>query len=135
MPPARRERQRQADRRVGSRAASRPSSSETSRYAFSRPSTAGVWEVQGRGELQLAVLIEQMQRERFELTVGKPRVVTRVVDGEVHEPMERVSVDVPESTSASSHSFSHCARDKQSARQPRHRLGADGRRRPRSRSH
>ena len=55
-----------------------------------------VWEVQGRGELQLAVLIEQMRREGFELTVGKPQVVTRVVDGEVHEPMERVSVDVPE---------------------------------------
>jgi GTP-binding protein len=55
-----------------------------------------VWEVQGRGELQLAVLIEQMRREGFELTVGKPHVVTRVVDGEVHEPMERVSVDVPE---------------------------------------
>ena len=55
-----------------------------------------VWEVQGRGELQLAVLIEQMRREGFELTVGKPQVVTRIVDGEVHEPMERVSVDVPE---------------------------------------
>jgi GTP-binding protein len=55
-----------------------------------------VWEVQGRGELQLAVLIEQMRREGFELTVGKPQVVTRIVDGDVHEPMERVSVDVPE---------------------------------------
>ncbi len=55
-----------------------------------------VWEVQGRGELQLAVLIEQMRREGFEMTVGKPQVVTRIVDGEVHEPMERVSVDVPE---------------------------------------
>jgi len=55
-----------------------------------------VWEVQGRGELQLAVLIEQMRREGFELTVGKPQVVTRVVDGEVQEPMERVSIDVPE---------------------------------------
>ncbi len=55
-----------------------------------------VWEVQGRGELQLAVLVEQMRREGFELTVGKPQVVTRIVDGEVHEPMERVSVDVPE---------------------------------------
>ncbi len=55
-----------------------------------------VWEVQGRGELQLAVLIEQMRREGFELTVGKPQVVTRIVGGEVHEPMERVSVDVPE---------------------------------------
>ena len=55
-----------------------------------------VWEVQGRGELQLAVLVEQMRREGFELTVGKPQVVTRIVDGEVHEPMERVSIDVPE---------------------------------------
>ncbi|MHB1583575.1 MAG: translational GTPase TypA [Acidimicrobiales bacterium] len=55
-----------------------------------------VWEVQGRGELQLAVLVETMRREGFELTVGKPQVVTRLVDGAVHEPMERVSVDVPE---------------------------------------
>jgi GTP-binding protein len=54
------------------------------------------WEVLGRGELQLAVLVEQMRREGFELTVGKPRVVTRIVDGEVQEPVERVSVDVPE---------------------------------------
>jgi len=55
-----------------------------------------VWEVQGRGELQLAVLIEQMRREGFELTAGKPQVVTRIVDGAVHEPVERVSIDVPE---------------------------------------
>jgi len=54
------------------------------------------WEVQGRGELQLAVLVEQMRREGFELTVGKPQVVTRLVDGNVHEPVERVSIDVPE---------------------------------------
>jgi GTP-binding protein len=58
-----------------------------------RPDT---WEVLGRGELQLAVLVEQMRREGFELTVGKPRVVTRIVDGKVQEPVERVSVDVPE---------------------------------------
>jgi GTP-binding protein len=58
-----------------------------------RPDT---WEVQGRGELQLAVLVEQMRREGFELTVGKPQVVTRLVDGTVHEPVERVSIDVPE---------------------------------------
>ena len=58
-----------------------------------RPDT---WEVQGRGELQLAVLVELMRREGFELTVGKPRVVTREVDGKVHEPVERVSVDAPE---------------------------------------
>jgi len=55
-----------------------------------------VWEVQGRGELQLAVLVETMRREGFELTVGKPQVVTRLVGGAVHEPMERVAVDVPE---------------------------------------
>ena len=54
------------------------------------------WEVQGRGELQLAVLVEQMRREGFELTVGKPQVVTRDVDGRVHEPVERLSVDAPE---------------------------------------
>ncbi len=54
------------------------------------------WEVQGRGELQLAVLVEMMRREGFELTVGKPQVVTREVNGKVHEPVERVSIDVPE---------------------------------------
>jgi GTP-binding protein len=58
-----------------------------------RPDT---WEVQGRGELQLEVLIEQMRREGFELTIGKPQVVTRLVDEKVQEPVERVSVDVPE---------------------------------------
>ena len=54
------------------------------------------WEVQGRGELQLAVLVEAMRREGFELTVGKPQVVTREVDGKTHEPIERLSIDVPE---------------------------------------
>ncbi len=58
-----------------------------------RPDT---WEVQGRGELQLAVLVEMMRREGFELTVGKPQVLTRVVDGKVHEPFERLTVDIPE---------------------------------------
>ena len=57
-----------------------------------RPDT---WEVQGRGELQLAVLVELMRREGFELTVGKPQVVTKMVDGKMHEPMERLSVDIP----------------------------------------
>jgi len=52
--------------------------------------------VQGRGELQLAVLVEIMRREGFELTVGKPQVVTREVDGRLHEPVDRLSVDVPE---------------------------------------
>jgi len=54
------------------------------------------WEVQGRGELALAILVEQMRREGFELTVGKPQVVTRIVDGQVHEPTERMTVDVPD---------------------------------------
>ncbi len=54
------------------------------------------WEVQGRGELQLAVLVEMMRREGFELTVGKPEVVTQVVDGKVHEPVERLTIDVPD---------------------------------------
>ncbi|HET9724098.1 MAG TPA: translational GTPase TypA [Actinomycetota bacterium] len=58
-----------------------------------RPDT---WEVQGRGELQLAVLVEMMRREGFELTVGKPRVVTRIVNGKLHEPVERVAIDTPE---------------------------------------
>ncbi len=55
-----------------------------------------VWEVQGRGELQLAVLVELMRREGFELTVGKPQVVTREIDGKVHEPVERLAIDVPD---------------------------------------
>jgi GTP-binding protein len=54
------------------------------------------WEVQGRGELQLAILIETMRREGFELTVGKPQVVTKVVKGKIHEPLEHVTIDVPE---------------------------------------
>jgi GTP-binding protein len=57
-----------------------------------RPDT---WEVQGRGELQLAILVEIMRREGFELTVGKPQVVTRVVAGKVQEPMERLTIDAP----------------------------------------
>ena len=54
------------------------------------------WEVQARGELQLAVLVETMRREGFELTVGKPEVVVRDIDGKRHEPVERVTIDVPE---------------------------------------
>jgi GTP-binding protein len=54
------------------------------------------WEVQGRGELQLAVLVELMRREGFELTVGQPQVVTREAHGKVHEPVERLAIDVPE---------------------------------------
>src|SRR5665648_1192638 len=58
-----------------------------------RPDT---WEVQGRGELALAILVEQMRREGFELTVGKPQVVTRLIGGVVHEPIERMTIDAPE---------------------------------------
>jgi len=58
-----------------------------------RPDT---WEVQGRGELQLGVLVEAMRREGFELTVGKPTVVTREVNGKLHEPIERLAIDVPD---------------------------------------
>jgi GTP-binding protein len=54
------------------------------------------FEVQGRGELQLAVLVEMMRREGFELTVGQPQVVEHIVEGERHEPVERLSIDVPE---------------------------------------
>ena len=54
------------------------------------------WEVQARGELQLAVLVETMRREGFELTVGKPEVVTRLVDGVRHEPVEAVTIDIPD---------------------------------------
>jgi GTP-binding protein len=54
------------------------------------------WEVQGRGELALAVLVETMRREGFELTVGRPRVVTREVEGRLHEPVERLTIDAPE---------------------------------------
>ncbi|MEM9656073.1 MAG: translational GTPase TypA, partial [Actinomycetota bacterium] len=67
--------------------------------AIDRPDAgypAGTLEVQARGELQLAVLVEQMRREGFELTVGKPQVVTREIDGTLHEPVERVIIDVPE---------------------------------------
>jgi GTP-binding protein len=58
-----------------------------------RPDT---WEVQGRGELALAILVEQMRREGYELTVGKPQVVIREIDGAVHEPTERLTIDTPE---------------------------------------
>ena len=58
-----------------------------------RPDT---WEVQGRGELALAVLVELMRREGFELTVGKPQVLTKLIDGKVYEPIERVSLDIPD---------------------------------------
>ncbi|MDK7144183.1 translational GTPase TypA, partial [Gleimia europaea] len=58
-----------------------------------RPDT---WEVQGRGELALAILVEQMRREGYELTVGKPQVVTKEIDGQRCEPMESMTIDIPE---------------------------------------
>ena len=58
-----------------------------------RPDT---WEVQGRGELALAILVEQMRREGYELTVGKPQVVTKEIDGKKHEPVEKLTIDAPE---------------------------------------
>ncbi len=61
--------------------------------ATERPDT---WEVRGRGELQLAVLVETMRREGFELTIGKPQVVTKEINGKRHEPFERLSIDIPE---------------------------------------
>jgi GTP-binding protein len=62
-------------------------------FPTDRPDT---WEVQGRGELQLAVLVEMMRRESYELSVGKPQVVTREIGGRVHEPVERLTIDAPE---------------------------------------
>jgi GTP-binding protein len=62
-------------------------------YDTDRPE---VWEVQGRGELQLAILVELMRREGFELTVGQPQVLTREIEGRIHEPVEHLAIDVPE---------------------------------------
>jgi GTP-binding protein TypA/BipA len=62
-------------------------------FPTERPDT---WEVQGRGELQLAILVEMMRREGFELTVGKPQVVIREIAGRIHEPVERLTIDAPE---------------------------------------
>jgi len=61
-----------------------------------RAGGGGVWEVQGRGELQLAVLVEMLRREGFELTVGQPQVLVREIDGRRHEPVERMTIDVPD---------------------------------------
>ena len=89
------------------------------------------WEVQGRGELALAILVEQMRREGYELTVGKPQVVTRKVDGKTHEPFEHLTIDCPEEYLGADHP---AARRPQGPHgeddQPRHRLGAHGVLRP-----
>ena len=79
-----------------SRAASRPRLVGNVSIRVLDTERPDAWEVQGRGELQLAVLVETMRREGFELTVGKPQVVTREIDGKLHEPVERLTIDVPE---------------------------------------
>ena len=85
------------------------------------------WEVQGRGELALAILVEQMRREGFELTVGKPQVVTREVDGKIHEPVERLTIDAPEEYLGRHHpAAGHPQGPDGADDQPRHRLGPDG---------
>ena len=93
---ARRHGRRPADGERWSRRGSTRSSSATSRCASVPTERPDAWEVQGRGELQLAILVELMRREGFELTVGKPEVLTREIDGKRHEPVERVAIDVPE---------------------------------------
>ena len=96
--------------------------------ATERPDT---WEVQGRGELALAILVEQMRREGFELTVGKPQVVTRTVDGKLHEPVERLTIDAPEEYLGDHHPAARRPQGPDGADgQPRHRLGPDGVPRP-----
>ena len=93
------------------------------------------WEVQGRGELQLAVLVELMRREGFELTVGQPQVLTREIDGTLHEPVERLAIDVPEDYVGVVTQLLALRKGRHGADgQPRHRLGADGVPRPRARA-
>jgi GTP-binding protein len=92
-----------------------------------RPDT---WEVQGRGELALAVLVETMRREGYELTVGRPTVVIREVNGARHEPVERLTVDVPEEYVGAVTQGADGEHD-----QPRDRLGAAGLRGPGPRAH
>jgi GTP-binding protein len=85
------------------------------------------WEVQGRGELALAILVEQMRREGFELTVGKPQVVTKLVNGKVHEPFERLTIDAPEEYLGTITELLASRKGRmESDDQPRHRLGPDG---------
>ena len=89
-----------------------------------RPDT---WEVQGRGELALAILVEQMRREGYELTVGKPQVVTREIDGKIHEPVERLTIDTPEEYLGAITQLLAAAQGPDGADdQPRHRLDPDG---------
>ncbi len=85
------------------------------------------WEVRGRGELQLAVLVETMRREGFELTVGQPEVVTREIDGRLHEPVERVAIDVPDDhLGVTTQLLAMPQGSPRSDGQPWERLGANG---------
>ncbi len=92
-----------------------------------RPDT---WEVQGRGELALAVLVETMRREGFELTVGKPEVVTKVIDGKLHEPFEHLSVDVPDRVPRCRHPAAGRAQGRAEPDGARREPGPDGVPRP-----
>ena len=110
-----------------SRTASTASSSATCRSGCCPTERPDAWEVQGRGELALAILVEQMRREGFELTVGKPQVVTREIDGKVHEPVERLTIDVPGGVPRRDHPAAGCPQGPDGADgQPRHRLGPHG---------
>ena len=89
----------------------------------------------GRGELALAVLVEQMRREGFELTVGKPQVVTRTIDGKLHEPFEAMTIDCPRSSWAQSQADGQPQGPHGADDQSRRRVGADGLHRPQPRPH
>ena len=133
--PARRHRGRAASPRARSRIGSTPSSSATSRCASSRRSRPDAWEVQGRGELQLAMLVELMRREGFELTVGKPEVLTKEVDGQALRAGRARRDRRPRGVRRRRHAAARAAQGPPAADgQPRHRLGADGvpRARPRA---
>ena len=123
-----------AHRPPGRARGSTRSSSATSRCGCYDTERPDAWEVQGRGELQLAVLVELMRREGFELTVGQPQVLTREIDGRVHEPVERLTVDVPEEYVGVVTPAARAAQGPHGADgQPRHGLGPDGLPRPRPR--
>ena len=94
--PAAVDQEHQGHRPPGQGPPRQASSSATSRSGCCPTERPDAWEVQGRGELALAILVEQMRREGYELTVGKPQVVTREVNGKVHEPVERLTIDAPE---------------------------------------
>ena len=86
-----------------------------------------VWEVQGRGELQLAILVEIMRREGFELTVGQPQVLTREIDGKIHEPRRAHDDRRARGLRRRRHAAARAAQGPDGAHgQPRHRLGPHG---------